>query len=166
MPADEGSEPTPEDRERAAFYALQPGGWRDWWSLLHPPYTVWHLSYVVLGASTAPEIHVRWLLETLAAFFLAMGVGAHALDELQGRPLRTRIGSRILVASAVVGVAAAVGLGIDGMIEVSSWLGLFILFGAFIVPAYNLELFDGLFHSDIWFALAWGAFPALTAAFA
>ncbi|HEX9236715.1 MAG TPA: hypothetical protein VF972_10605, partial [Actinomycetota bacterium] len=32
--------------------------------------------------------------------------------------------------------------------------------------AYNLELFGGRFHNDLWFALAWGAFPALTAAFA
>ena len=38
--------------ERPAFYALAPGGWRDWWTLLHPPYTMWHLSYVALGAAT------------------------------------------------------------------------------------------------------------------
>ena len=76
--------------DRAAFYALSPGGWRDVWSLLHPPYTVWHLSYVVLGAATVEDLHIRWLLETLAAFFLAMGVSAHALDELRGRPLSTR----------------------------------------------------------------------------
>jgi hypothetical protein len=29
--------------------------------------------------------------------------------------------------------------------------------------AYNLELFGGRFHTDFWFAAAWGAFPALTA---
>ena len=29
--------------------------------------------------------------------------------------------------------------------------------------AYNLELFGGRFHSDFWFAAAWGAFPAFTA---
>ena len=37
--------------DRPAFYALAPGGWRDWWTLLHPPYTLWHLSYVALGAA-------------------------------------------------------------------------------------------------------------------
>ncbi len=26
-----------------AFYAAGTGGWRDWWTLLHPPYTAWHL---------------------------------------------------------------------------------------------------------------------------
>lgn len=152
--------------ERPAFYALEPGGWRDWWSLLHPPYTVWHLSYVVIGASLAPDVNMRWLGETLLAFFLAMGLAAHALDELHGRPLRTRISSVVLVAVAVVGLAGAVALGIDGMVEVSPWLGVFIVVGAFLVVAYNLELFGGAFHSDLWFALAWGAFPVLTAYFA
>jgi hypothetical protein len=152
--------------ERPAFYALDAGGWRDYWSLLHPPYTVWHLSYVVLGAATAEVVHVGWLLETLAAFFLAMGVAAHALDELNGRPLRTRIPSGVLVALAIIGLVGAVALGVHGMIEVSPWLGAFIVVGVFLVVAYNVELAGGRFHSDLWFAVAWGAFPVLTAAFA
>jgi hypothetical protein len=120
----------------------------------------------VIGASLAPDVQMRWLGETLLAFFLAMGLAAHALDELHGRPLGTRIPSPLLVAVATVGLAGAVALGIDGMAEVSPWLGLFIVTGAFLVVAYNLELFGGAFHSDLWFALAWGAFPVLTAAFA
>ena len=156
----------PETRDRPAFYALSPGGWRDYWSLLHPPYTVWHLSYVVIGAALAPEVRVGWLLETLAAFLFAMGFAAHALDELNGRPLRTRIPDGVLRAIAVVGLASAVGLGIHGASEVSPWLWAFIVTGAFLVVAYNLELFGGVVHSDLWFALAWGAFPVLTAYFA
>jgi len=152
--------------DRAAFYALSPGGWRDYWTLLHPPYTLWHLSYVVIGASLAPEVNVRWLLETLAAFFLAMGVAAHALDELNGRPLRTRIPDGVLVTLAVVGLGGAIALGVHGTMEVSPWLWAFIGAGGFLVVAYNLELFGGAFHSDLWFALAWGALPVLTAAFA
>jgi hypothetical protein len=155
-----------ETRDRPAFYALSPGGWRDYWSLLHPPYTLWHLSYVVIGAALAPEIRVGWLLETLAAFFLAMGLAAHALDELNGRPLRTKIPVGVLRAIAIVGLAAAVGLGIHGSVEVSPWLWAFIASGLFLVVGYNLELFGGLVHSDLWFALAWGAFPVLTAYFA
>ena len=156
----------PSLEERPAIYALSPGGWRDYATLLHPPYTLWHLSYVVIGASLAPEVHVGWLLETLAAFFLAMGVGAHALDELHGRPLRTRIPNGVLVGLAVVGLAGAVALGVHGTIEVSAWLWAFIAVGGFLVVAYNLELLGGVFHSDAWFALAWGAFPVLTASFA
>ena len=155
-----------EAGEAPAFYALEGGGWRDVWTLLHPPYTAWHLSYVVLGACVAPTLHVRWLVETAVAFFLAMGLAAHALDELHDRPLRTGIPDGALIAVAVAGLAGAVALGVDGTLEVSAWLWAFIVAGAFLVPAYNLEWFDGAFHSDLWFALAWGAFPALTAGFA
>jgi hypothetical protein len=153
-------------RERPAFYVLPAGGWRDYWSLLHPPYTVWHLSYVAIGAALAPEVHVGWLLETLAAFFLAMGLAAHALDELNGRPLRTRIPGGVLIAIAALGLGGAIAFGVHGVFEVSPWLWAFITAGAFLVVAYNMELFGGVVHSDLWFALAWGAFPVLTAYFA
>ena len=96
-----------------------------------------------------------------------MGLAAHALDELHGRPLRTRIPDRrARRRSRSSGSRGAVALGVDGMVEVSPWLGVFIVVGAFLVVAYNLELFGGAFHSDLWFALAWGAFPVLTAYFA
>ena len=48
------------------------------------------------------------------------------------------------------------------MFIVSASLVPLVLAGAFIVVAYNLELFGGRFHSDFWFAAAWGAFPAFT----
>ena len=154
------------DQGRAAFYALSPGGWRDYWSLLHPPYTLWHLSYVAFGAALAPTVNVRWLIETVLAFFLAMGVAAHVLDELHGRPLGTRIPDGVLWTLAGIGLAGAIALGIDGAAQVSPWIWGFIAVGVFLVVAYNLELFGGAIHSDLWFALAWGAFPALTAFFA
>jgi hypothetical protein len=148
--------------DRPAFYALRRGRWRDLITLLHPPYTAWHLSYVVLGAAAAPEVHVDRLLAALAAFFLAVGISAHALDELHGRPLETRISERALVAVAVVGLLGAIGIGLAGVVTVSVTLLPFVAVGSFLVVAYNLELFGGRFHSDRWFAAAWGAFPALT----
>lgn len=154
------------DRERPAFYALRGGGWRDYWTLLHPPYTLWHLSYVVIGASLAPSLSLAWLGETLLAFFLAMGVAAHALDELHGRPLATAIPGGVLIGLAVVGLAGALALGVHGTVVVSPWLAVFLPIGAFLVVAYNLELAGGRFHSDAWFALAWGGFPVLVAGFA
>ncbi len=150
------------ERDAPAFYALTGGGWRDWWSLLHPPYTVWHLSYVALGAAAAPQIHLDRLGATLVAFFLAVGLGAHALDELNGRPLGTAIAAPTLRAVAGASIAGAVALGIAGVGRVGWSLVPFIAFGAFIVVAYNLEWFGGRFHSDAWFAIAWGAFPAFT----
>jgi hypothetical protein len=142
---------------------LRPGGWRDLVTLLHPPYTAWHLSYVALGAAAAPVVHVDRLLAALGAFFLAVGIGAHALDELNGRPLGTQLGNRTLWGLAIAGVGGAVAIGIAGAVIVSVSVVPFVVAGAFLVLAYNLELFGGRFHSDFWFAVAWGAFPAFTA---
>jgi hypothetical protein len=147
---------------RPAFYALHRGGWRDYVTLLHPPYTLWHLSYVAVGAALAPRFHLDRLLWALAAFFLAMGVAAHALDELKGRPLQTRIPAAVLVGVAVVSLAAACAIGVGAARAWGWWLLLFVLTGAVLVPAYNLEL---ALHTDWGFALAWGAFPALTGYF-
>jgi hypothetical protein len=150
-------------RARPAFYALDSGGWRDYVTLLHPPYTLWHLSYVVIGASLVPGLQAHRLVWGLLAFFLAMGVGAHALDELNGRPLATRVPSRVLISVAVVSIGAATVIGAGAALAWTLWLVPFVIFGAFIAVAYTLELFGGRFHGDLWFALAWGAFPVLTA---
>jgi hypothetical protein len=151
---------------RPAFYALRSGGWRDYVTLLHLPYTTWHLSYVAIGAALSPAFDWARLWPTLVAFGLAVGIGAHALDELNGRPLRTRIPRGVLVALAAVSVVGAVAIGVVGIVTVDAWLAAFVVAGAFIVVAYNLESFRGSFHSDFWFAAAWGAFPLLTAYFA
>ena len=122
-----------------AFYAVAPGGaWKDYLNLLHLPYTGWHLSYVVMGAAIAPAIHLDRLLATLLAFFLAVGIAAFSLG-------------------------GAVALGILGGLAVTLWIFPFVAFGGFIVVAYNSGLWKDRFHSDIWFAVAWGGFPPLTA---
>jgi 4-hydroxybenzoate polyprenyltransferase len=95
------------------------------------------------------------------AFGLAVGVGAHALDELRGRPLRTGIPSSVLVSLAAVSIAAACAIGIAGAIVFEPWIVLLVPVGLFLVLAYNLELLDGRFHSDLWFGLAWGGFPVV-----
>ena len=151
---------------RPSFYALRPGGWRDYVTLLHPPYTLWHLSYAAMGAAVAPRIHWGILGWTVLAFFLAMGIGAHALDESKGRPLRTRIPDRVLYLLAAGSIIGACVIGIHVAIGTTWWLLVFIAFGAFVVVAYNLELFGGRLHTPSWFAGTWGAFPALTAYFA
>jgi hypothetical protein len=147
---------------RPAFYALRGGGWRDLVTLLHPPYTAWHLSYVALGAVAATHFDLGRLGAALAAFLLAVGVSAHALDELHGRPLRTKLSDRALIALAAVGLGGACAIGLAGAATISWTLVPFVLLGAFLVLAYDLELLGGRFHNDATFALAWGAFPALT----
>ncbi len=150
---------------RPAFYSLRRGGWRDLITILHPPYTAWHLSYVAFGAAVAPRLHFDRLGAALVAFFLAVGVSAHALDELNGRPLDTALSRRTLIGLAAVSLAGAVAIGVAGAVTVSPLLVPLVVAGALLVPAYNLELGGGRFHGDTWFALAWGAFPAFTGFF-
>jgi hypothetical protein len=165
-PGSAGREAPPARDARPAFYALEAGGWRDYVTLVHPPYTIWHLSYVAVGAGLPQTIDFARLGATLAAFFLAMGVGAHALDELAGRPLRTQIPQWMLVLLAAVSIGGALTIGVVSCFWISPWLAPFIAFGGFIVVAYNLELFGGALHNGFWFAFAWGGFPVLTGYFA
>jgi hypothetical protein len=141
---------------------LGSGGWRDYVTILHPPYTLWHLSYVAVGAALAPHFHLNRMLWALLSFFLAMGIAAHALDELKGRPLKTRIPSAVLVAVATISLIGACAIGVGAARAWGWWLLAFVVVGAAVVPLYNLEL---ALHNDWGFALTWGAFPALTGYF-
>jgi hypothetical protein len=151
---------------RPSFYALRTGGWRDYITILHLPYTAWNLAYVAIGASLAPVFRTNRMVWTMAAFALALGVSAHALDELNGRPLRTRIPDWTLIVLAAASLAGACAIGIGAA---ASWgwglLG-FVAVGAFLVPAYNLEWLGGAIHNQWGLALAWGAFPILTSYYA
>ncbi len=151
--------------ERPAFYALSGGGWRDVLTLLHPPYTAWHLSYFAIGAALAPHVYVNRLVWGLAAFGLAVGIAAHALDELHDRPLRTGLSDGILITLAVLSLVGALAIGVAGILTVSALLAPLVLAGGFFLLAYNLELWGARFHSDLWFAVGWGAFPAFTGYF-
>jgi hypothetical protein len=155
----------PATTERPAFYAFGHGRVGDLLTLLHPPYTAWHLSYFAIGAALAPHLYVNRLLWGLAAFAFAVGVAAHALDELHGRPLGTELSSRALLALAAVGMAGALAIGVAGVLTVTVWLAPLVVAGGLFLPAYNLELLGGRLHSDLWFAVGWGAFPAFTGYF-
>jgi hypothetical protein len=152
---------------RPAFYALRPGGWRDYVTVLHLPYTAWNLSYVALGAALAPHFRTDRMLWTMAAFALALGIAAHTLDELNGRPLRTAIGSGMLIALSIAALAGACAIGVWASF---AWdepaLLAFVAVGAIVVPAYNLEWFGGALHNAWGLALAWAGLPILTAYFA
>ena len=159
-PTDTGREPTDTGTgagvppQGPAYYA---SGTHTWWrdvqAVLHPPYTAWHLSYVVIGSLIGPRVNWATLGATVLAFFLAVGVAAHCLDELRGRPLGTALPARFLIAAAAISLSGAVAIGIVGIYRVGPWLTVFIAAGAFLVLAYNLELFGGRFHTDLGFAL-------------
>lgn len=153
------------ENKGVAWYDAPGRGWlRDIWVLAHFPYTCWNLSYVVIGAALAPQLDWATLGWTLLAFALAMGIGAHSLDELNGRPLRTKIPGALLWTLAVVSIAGAIAIGVLIGVRETVWVIPCIIFGGFIVFAYNLEWGPkGFFHRDEWFGFAWGAFPAITA---
>jgi len=146
----------------AAFYALAPGGWRDYWTLLHPPYTLWHLSYVLLGAALASMPDPRIVAGSRFAFFLAVGVASHSFDELQGRPLGTRLPSSVLLVMGSLALTGAVALGIVAASLLGIWFLVLVLIGAALVISYGLEI--PIVHSDIGFAIAWGGFPVVASA--
>jgi hypothetical protein len=154
------------DAQRVAFYALRPGGARDVVTLLHPPYTAWHLAYVALGAGLAEHTDGARLAWTPAAFLLAVGIAAHCLDELNGRPLDTRLPTPVLAVAGAVSLAGAAAIGLWGVSSIGISLLPFVLTGVALVIAYNLELFGGALHTDHVFALGWGAFPVLVGGFA
>ena len=134
-------------------------------TLLHPPYTAWHLSYFALGAALAPKLHVDRLLWGVAAFALAVGVAAHAFDELHDRPLATGIGDRALVGLGMVGLVGAIAIGVAGVLTVTVWLAPFVLVGGLLLPAYNLELVGRALPQRPVVRAGWGAFPAFTGYF-
>src|SRR5260370_1059662 len=145
-----------------AYYAPRARGWRrDVWAVLHPPYTAWHLSYVLIGASLAPALNLQRLAATLLAFFFAVGISAHALDELRGRPLKTELGAGLLWAAAIAGLALAVGLGVAGVAVVGVGLLPFIAAGVLFFFASNLELLGGRRHRAFCCPLSLGRIPAL-----
>lgn len=146
--------------KRPAFYASPGSAPRDLLALLHPPYTAWHLSHVVVGAAVAPRLDAMILTGTLLAFFFGLGIGAHALDELHGRPLRTSLSRPVLFGLGIGGMVAALGLAVAGMRIVSPWVLAWAALGIALAAGYAFERPRPL-HTPLGFALAWGAFPTL-----
>lgn len=116
---------------------------------------------MALGAAAAPSVDHRRTIWTLVAFLLAVGLGAHALDELHGHPLGTRLSDRTLAVLGFGGIGAGAAIGVVGAVLVGWWVLIIVAAGVWLAVAYNLELVGGRFHSDVWFAIGWGGFPAL-----
>ena len=147
-------------RLQSAFYARTGTRLGDFVTLLHVPYTMWHLSYVAIGAAMAPRIDTWHLVGTLLAFVFGLGIGAHALDELHDRPLSTRLSPRTLRMLGWGGLAAGGAIGIAGSVVISPVALAWAAAGVLLAAAYALE-WSRRVHSTIGFALAWGAFPVL-----
>ncbi|MGH8928084.1 MAG: hypothetical protein ACRDWH_07015 [Acidimicrobiia bacterium] len=146
--------------KRPAFYAPVGSNAGDLVAILHPPYTAWHLSHVAMGAAIAPRLDWLVLSGTLLAFVLGLGIGAHALDELHGRPLHTSLSRRALLGLGIGGMLGAAAVATAGAFIVSPWVLVWAAIGIALAVGYAFER-PGPLHTPIGFALAWGAFPAL-----
>jgi len=140
-----------------AFYARSGSRWDDLISLLHLPYTAWHLSYVAIGAALAPLLDWQVLAGTLSAFAVGLGLGAHALDEVKGRPLGTGLSDRALWSVGIGAMLISMTIAIVGAIVISPWVALWGAAGVVLAVGYALEW--PILHTDVGFGLAWGAFP-------
>lgn len=145
---------------RPAFYARPGSSVGDLISLLHLPYTMWHLSYGVIGAALAPHIDAWLLAGTVVAFGFGLGIGAHALDELHDRPLSTGLSLRMLRVLGWGGLAAGGVMAVAASFVVSPVALAWGALGVVLAAGYSLE-WPPWMHTATGFALAWGAFPVL-----
>lgn len=132
--------------------------------LLFLPYTGMVLAYTVIGSMMAEQIHWDRVGAILLIYFLALGIGGHALDALGSKgpkPWGGVFSKRSLLALAVVSVMSAYAIGIYYMVLYTPLLWLIAIPEGFFLLAYNLEWFHGRFHTDAWFGLSWGALPVL-----
>lgn len=126
------------------------------------PYTLMNSSYVVIGSLLAPSPSLSRMGGMVLVYALAVGVAAHSLDAMApNKPWGDFLTRRQLSALAAAGLAPSLALGLYYAI---GFAPLLIPVGAvelFILLAYNLELFEGRFHGDLWFAFSWGFLPVL-----
>lgn len=157
-------------RANGAWYARGGSKFREFYTIMHLPYTSMVLSFVLIGAALSPTIHPNRVALTLVAYFLGLGLSAHALNELHVSHWTEALGKRELTGLFAFPLVAAVVIGSYGMLELfaasgsivaPSTLLTFIVLETFFLFAYNTDAFNGRFHSDIWFAFSWAALPTL-----
>ena len=132
--------------------------------LLFLPYTGMVLAFTLIGSMLAETIHWDRVAAILAIYFLALGVGAHALDALGSRgakPWGAAFSKRQLWLLAAGSVGLAYAIGLYYIVRHAPWLSLIAIVEGFFLLAYNLEWFGGRFHTDAWFAVSWGGLPVL-----
>lgn len=157
----------PDDRARLNEWfvpAFGPLRFRAAIGLLFLPYTGMVLAFTLIGSMLAETVHWDRVMAILAIYFLALGIGAHALDALGSRGLKpwgAVFSTRQLWLLAAGSVVLAYVIGIYYVLRRAPMLGWIALAEGFFLLAYNLEWFRGRFHTDGWFAVSWGGLPVL-----
>jgi len=153
-----------------AWYARSGGKVRELYTIMHLPYTSMVLSYVLIGAAVSPSMDPFRLVLTLVAYFLGLGLSAHALNELHARHWGENLTRLELEVLFLLPLIAAVSIGAFGMLilyEASrSFIAPLILLAfismeTFFLIAYNSDIAKGRFHSTTSFAFSWAALPVI-----
>ena len=155
---------------RKTWYFVAPGSkLGDVYNILHLPYTAMVLAFVLAGGVTAPQVHLDRIGAALAAYFVGLGIGAHALDQLElgGSRYVEMLSGRELAIMAVLGLCGAAAIGLYYALAVTAWLLPLIGAGLFFAVAYPLpsRMGNGLFHNELSFSFAWGFLPFVTGYF-
>jgi hypothetical protein len=132
--------------------------------LLFLPYTGMVLAYTLIGSMLAESVYWDRVAAILVIYFLALGVGAHALDAIgskESKPWGMVLPMRLLGVMALSSILLAYAIGMYYMVLYTPLLWLIAIPEGFFLLAYNLEWFEGRFHTDGWFALSWGMLPVL-----
>ena len=126
------------------------------------PYSLMNASYVAIGSLLSNTVHFDRMLGMVTVYLLAVGVASHSLDAMRpNKPWGDFLDRSQLLALALAGLVPALALGLFYSITAAPLL---IPLGAaelFFLLVYNLELFRGRFHTDVWFAISWGFLPVL-----
>ncbi len=133
--------------------------------LLFLPYTGMVLAFTVIGAMLAERIFWDRVAAIIMIYFLALGIAAHALDAIGGQgktlPWGNHFEKKTLWLLAFGSLIPAYGIGFYYILFATPLLLVIAVLEGFFLFAYNLEPFDGRFHSDGYFAFSWGVLPVL-----
>ena len=148
---------------------------REWWvprrgprtlrlliGLSFYPYSLMNASYVLIGSLLAPSVHFYRMAGMAVVYLLAVGVSAHSLDAMApNRPWGEFLTRGQLEALALASLVPALAVGLFYALAYAPLLIPVGIAELFFLLAYNLELFGGAFHSDLWFAASWGFLPVI-----
>ena len=132
--------------------------------MLFLPYTGMCISFTIIGSMLSESISWDRVLSIFIIYFLALGVSAHAADNLGSKKIKpwgnffSTFELRLMV---IGGLSVSYILGIYYIITVAPLLLIIAIIEGFFLFAYNFELFNGLFHNNFWFAVSWGGLPLL-----
>jgi hypothetical protein len=132
--------------------------------MLFLPYTGMCISFTIIGSMLSESILWDRVLSIFIIYFLALGVSAHAADNLGSKKIKpwgnffTTLELKLMV---IGGLSVSYTIGIYYVITFAPLLLIIAIIEGFFLFAYNFELFNGFFHNNFWFAVSWGSLPLL-----